>query len=75
MPLEISEIGVHIAVGSTVAPAPPPPPSRGGARGGAGPGGPPAGGAGVELTPQRIDEIVATCVHEVLHELRMRGER
>jgi hypothetical protein len=68
MPLEISEIGVHIAVGdgpaiaAQVAPA----------ATSAGSGGAAAGGA---MTPQRMEAMVRACVQETLRTLRMGEER
>ncbi len=63
MALEISEIGVRIAVGET-----PPQPSAG-ARGG-------SGGREVEaLSPARVEELVQACVRDVLRTLRMLEER
>lgn len=56
MPLEISEIGVHVAVGPSVAPGGPPTPE------------PAAGGGG--LTPAQHEAIVSACVAQVLQHLR-----
>jgi hypothetical protein len=62
MPLEISEIGVHIAVGG-IAPSAPPlehtPPHDDGAT----------------LTPAHIEQIVSACVSQVMRTLRQREER
>ena len=73
MPLEISEIGVHIAVGGAG------PSGAAEHGGGAGPGGGtgPAGDGdgGAALTPAHIDQIVATCVSQVMRTLRQRAER
>lgn len=67
MPLEISEIGVHLAVGSGPGPS-------GDANGGPAPGGDhdddqPA------MTEAHVRQIVESCVTEVLRNLRMREER
>lgn len=59
MPLEISEIGVRIAVGE-------PPVRRDDAR---------RPDRGAELTPELVDAIVARCVTDVLRALRMAAER
>lgn len=67
MPLEISEIGVHIAVGGAL---PPPPPGL--------PDGHPDGaadGSGDAMTPARQEQIVAACVQQVLRTLRQMQER
>jgi len=67
MPLEISEIGVHVAVGPG-APAP---------QGGAGPGGG-AGqddGGGEALSPAQHEAIVNACVQQVMRNLRIMQER
>ncbi|MES2057693.1 MAG: DUF5908 family protein [Pseudomonadota bacterium] len=64
MPLEISEIGVHVAVGSS--------PGSGAASGGAAPSGGDGGGA---MTPAQRDAIVNACVQQVLRNLRMTEER
>lgn len=68
MPLEISEIGVHIAVGGAG-------PSGAAAEHGAGPGagGEPEGGGA--LTEAYIEQIVSTCVSQVMRNLRQRAER
>lgn len=60
MPLEISEIGVHMAVGGVPA-----------ANGQAAPARP----AGGEISAARMEEIVQACVRQVLRTLRMSGER
>ena len=70
MPLEISEIGVHIAVGGA-GPSGVAAPEHG-AGAGPGPGGEPEGGA---LTQAHIDQIVSTCVSQVMRTLRQREER
>lgn len=63
MALEISEIGVRIAVGEI-----PSQPAAGG-RGG-------SGGREVEaLSPARVEEIVQACVRDVLRTLRMLEDR
>ncbi|MES2442411.1 MAG: DUF5908 family protein [Pseudomonadota bacterium] len=63
MPLEISEIGVHVAVGPNVsAPAPSAPQGSG-------------GGGGQALTPAQHEEIVNACTQQVLRNLRMMQER
>lgn len=70
MPLEISEIGVHIAVGGAG--------PSGAAEHGAGAGPGPAGeqdGGGAALTQAHIDQIVSTCVSQVMRNLRQREER
>jgi hypothetical protein len=72
MPLEISEIGVHVAVGGAGPSGEP--------RGGAGPGGDgpgPGGGddGGQALTQAHVDQIVSTCVAQVMRNLRQREER
>lgn len=66
MPLEISEIGVHIAVGGIVPSAPPAEHAP------AGDGG---GDAGEPLTPAHLEQIVSACVSEVLRTLRQREQR
>lgn len=62
MPLEISEIGVHIAVGHAPPATSPPAPHR---------GEPPP----EPMTPARVEAIVHACVQEVLRNLRLREER
>ena len=62
MPLEISEIGVHMAVGGAPAATGQAPPAA------------PAGGDGA-ISPARMEEIVQACVRQVLLTLRMSGER
>ena len=64
MPLEISEIGVHVAVGPSVAPQGPSGPSGGGDD---------AGGAA--LTPAQHEAIVNACVQQVMRNLRQMQER
>ena len=59
MPLEISEIGVHVAVGEAGAVAKAKAPAV----------------QGGSITPAQQEEIVAACVKEVLRHLRMRDER
>lgn len=59
MALQISEIGVRLAVGEPVAQAA----ADKGASGG--------GGCGTELSPQQIDDLVRRCVGEVLATLRL----
>lgn len=61
MPLEISEIGVHVAVG----PSETPPASAPGADG--------VGGAA--LTPAQHEAIVNACVQQVMRNLRQMQER
>jgi hypothetical protein len=62
MPLEISEIGVHIAVGG-IAPSAPPIEHA------------PDGGEGAALTPAHMEQIVSNCVAQVMRNLRLREER
>jgi hypothetical protein len=62
MPLEISEIGVHIAVGGI---APSAPPVEHGA----------AHDDGEALTAAHMEQIVSACVSQVLRALRQREER
>lgn len=62
MPLEISEIGVHVAVGPGVAPAEP-----------SGPSAPP--GSDAALTPAQHDAIVDACVKQVMQNLKQMQER
>lgn len=64
MPLEISEIGIRLAVGE---PASAPADASGGP--------PSAETCNASLSPQAIDELVAKCVQEVLSTLRMLGDR
>ncbi len=63
MPLEISEIGVRMAVGQGPAPS--------------GPVSPPQqdSGGGEAMTPAHMEQIVQACVQEVMRSLRMREER
>ncbi|MDB5470020.1 MAG: hypothetical protein JWR84_1580 [Caulobacter sp.] len=64
MPLEISEIGVHLAVGP--------------ATGGPGPTAPPeprGGGGGGAMTPAQHEAIVNACVQQVLENLRQTQDR
>ena len=69
MPLEISEIGVHLAVGGVL---PPPPPGLPDAN----PGDAHSGDNGAEpMTSARQDQIVSACVQQVLRVLRQREER
>ncbi|MCW3849030.1 DUF5908 family protein [Sphingomonas sp. LB-2] len=62
MPLEISEIGVHVAVGPSVTPRGPSMPSGG-------------GGGGGDLTPAQHEAIVNACVQQVMQNLRQMQER
>ncbi|MDH7975896.1 DUF5908 family protein [Sphingomonas sp. AR_OL41] len=62
MPLEISEIGVHIAVGGITPSAPP-------LEHGAAPD------DGAALSQAHIEQIVSSCVSQVLKTLRQREER
>ena len=62
MTLEISEIGVHIAVGHAPAPHSPPTPA-------------PPGEQPEPITQQQVEAIVQSCVQEVLRNLRLREER
>lgn len=62
MTLEISEIGVHIAVGHAPPPHRPPAPA-------------PPGEQPEPMTPQQVEAIVQSCVQEVLRNLRLREER
>lgn len=64
MALEISEIGVHIAIGHAPTPNAAPTPA-------ATPGAPPAD----PMTPARVEAIVQASVQEVLRTLRLREER
>ena len=61
MTLEISEIGVHIAVGHV------PPSTR--------PAAPDPGEQPEPMTQARVEAIVQACVQEVLRNLRLREER
>lgn len=63
MPLEISEIGVHVAVGPSVAPPAPETPAGGQESG---------GGA---MTPAQHEAIVNACVQQVMRNLRQMQER
>jgi len=64
MPLEISEIGVHVAVGPSVAPQGPSVPH------------PPSGGSGgAAMTPAQHEAIVNSCVQQVMQNLRQMQER
>lgn len=67
MPLEISEIGVHVAVGPGVAPQGPGVPHA--------PAGGSAGSGGQGLTPAQHEAIVNACVQQVLRNLRQMQER
>lgn len=62
MALEISEIGVRIAIGPT-------PPASGALAP------PDSAGTHDPMTPARVEAIVQTCVQEVLRRLRMHEER
>jgi len=73
MPLEISEIGVHIAVGGAGPSGAAEHGGGAGPSGGAGPAGEPEGGAA--LTQAHIDQIVSSCVSQVMRNLRRREER
>jgi hypothetical protein len=64
MPLEISEIGVHVAVGPST-----PAPTSGGAAGSGG------GRGGEALTPAQHEQIVSACVQQVMRNLRMLQDR
>jgi hypothetical protein len=66
MPLEISEIGVHVAVGQGAGPS-----------GASVPHTPPglSGGGQQGLTPAQHEEIVNACVAQVLKNLRQMQER
>ena len=61
MPLEVSEIGVHVAVGPSVDPQGPQEPQ------------PPV--QTVVLTPEQHDAIVKTCVEQVMQNLKQMQER
>jgi hypothetical protein len=63
MPLEISEIGVHVAVGPSVATQGPSVPHM------------PPGGATIALTPAQHQAIVDDCVKQVMANLRQMQER
>jgi Family of unknown function (DUF5908) len=65
MPLEISEIGVHVAVGQGE-PSPPPPGF---------PPAPPGAHGGYAMTPAQHEAIVNDCVQQVLAHLRQMQER
>jgi hypothetical protein len=62
MPLEISEIGVHVAVGQGAGPVGPTP-------------GQSQDGGGAGLTPAQHEAIVNACVQQVLRNLRQEQER
>lgn len=62
MTLEISEIGVHIAVGHAPPSTSPPAPHSGGQQ-------------PEPMTAARVEAIVQSCVQEVLRNLRLREER
>lgn len=64
MPLEISEIGVHIAIGH--APPPTPAPASGTSSGAP---------AAAPMTPAQVEAITNACVQQVLRNLRLREER
>ncbi len=64
MTLQISEIGVRLAVGDPVASGTAP------SQDGDAPS-----GAGAEVSPAQIEEIVQACVADVLRTLRMLEER
>jgi hypothetical protein len=64
MALEISEIGVYVAIGEAGPAAP-----------ASGPSDPLDEDGGDRLTPARIEELVEACVHDVLRTLRMLGDR
>jgi len=67
MPLEISEIGVHIAVGGgNEGPGAGKAPAKGKA---------PAGGQAVILTQAQHEAIVNACVQQVMENLRQMQER
>lgn len=66
MPLEISEIGVHVAVGPSVAPQGPSVPHA------------PEGGesdGGAALTPAQHEAIVNACVEQVMRNLKQMQAR
>jgi hypothetical protein len=63
MALQISEIGIRLAVGE---------PATGPASPSAGPS---DGGCGASLAPHEIDDLVRKCVQEVLATLRLLGDR
>lgn len=62
MPLEISEIGVHVAVGPVTGGGPTPPAE-------------PQGGGGGAMTPAQHEAIVNACVQQVMRNLRQMQER
>lgn len=62
MPLEISEIGVHIAIGQAPSPTVTPTPT---------PGAP----AAAPMTPAQVEAITNACVQQVLRTLRLREGR
>jgi hypothetical protein len=62
MPLEISEIGVHIAVGGIEPSAPPLEHA-------------PDGNQQAPLTPAHMEQIVRACVSQVMRTLRQRKDR
>lgn len=62
MPLEISEIGIRLAVGEPASAAVPRNERR-------------ADGDGAALAPHEIDELVRRCVEEVIATLRRLGDR
>ena len=66
MPLEISEIGIHIAVGG-ISPSAPPQEHAPDGDGGT--------GGGAALTSAHIEQIVSSCVSQVMRNLRQREER
>jgi hypothetical protein len=68
MPLEISEIGVHIAVGGAGPSGAAPDHGTG-----PGPGGEPE--SGDTLTQAHLEQIVSACVSQVMRNLRQREER
>jgi hypothetical protein len=64
MPLEISEIGVHVAVGPQDAPPGPQEPQISS-----------GGGGGSAMTPAEHEAIVNECVKRVMENLRQMQER
>ncbi len=64
MPLEISEIGVHVAVGPSVAPQGPSVPQA-----------PDGGESRGALTPAQHEAIVNACVQQVMRNLKQMQER
>jgi hypothetical protein len=62
MTLEISEIGIRLAIGDPVPPSVPR-------------GGPAAAQGGAPISPQLMETLVGACVQEVLRTLRMLEER